>query len=141
MTMAVLTFVASFLLLPAGDWTRRRISRHRDNIFGMTRRTNAWVKLGISVGSAVFVVLPQVVTSVRTVGTAFFPEDDRAEFIMAPNTARIESSTRDSRLKRPRARARTRSQHLRRWATAGRAVWTRATLRPHGSEEQTQAIG
>jgi HAE1 family hydrophobic/amphiphilic exporter-1 len=34
----------------------------------------------------VFVALPQVVPPVRTVGTAFFPEDDRSEFIMALET-------------------------------------------------------
>src|SRR5436190_10774296 len=77
-TMAVLTFVASFLLptrgvtgLGAGFLGIAII------IFGMTRRTNFWVKLGISlVGLAVFVILPQKVTPVRTVGTAFFPQDD-----------------------------------------------------------------
>jgi HAE1 family hydrophobic/amphiphilic exporter-1 len=38
------------------------------------------------VGLATFVALPQVVPPIRTVGTAFFPEDDRSEFIMAIET-------------------------------------------------------
>jgi HAE1 family hydrophobic/amphiphilic exporter-1 len=38
------------------------------------------------VGLVTFVALPQKVPAIRTVGTAFFPVDDRSEFIMALET-------------------------------------------------------
>jgi len=45
------------------------------------------VRIGIAAaGLAVFVIGPQKFPAIRTVGTAFFPEDDRAEFIMALQT-------------------------------------------------------
>ena len=42
--------------------------------------------LVVLAGAAVFVALPQVVTPWRTVGSAFFPVDDRSEFIMKLET-------------------------------------------------------
>ena len=38
------------------------------------------------VGAKAFGMTPMVLPAIRTVGTAFFPEDDRAEFIMALET-------------------------------------------------------
>jgi HAE1 family hydrophobic/amphiphilic exporter-1 len=57
-------------------------------VFGFTRKRMHWfVRTVVTVvGLGVFFVLPQKVTPVRTVGTGFFPEDDRAEFIMALET-------------------------------------------------------
>ncbi|MEK7402078.1 MAG: efflux RND transporter permease subunit [Gemmatimonadota bacterium] len=52
-----------------------------------SRRFNQWARAGIAVaGAAVFVMLPQVVPPIRTVGSAFFPVDDRSEFIMKLET-------------------------------------------------------
>jgi HAE1 family hydrophobic/amphiphilic exporter-1 len=57
-------------------------------VFGFTRKRMHWLVRTVVtvVGLGVFFVLPQKVTPVRTVGTGFFPEDDRAEFIMALET-------------------------------------------------------
>jgi len=89
MTMAALTFFASFLLPTRGlTGLAAAFLGIAIVVFGLTRRGMHWAgKLGIAVvGLAVFAMLPQKVPAVRTVGTAFFPEDDRAEFIMALQT-------------------------------------------------------
>src|SRR5262249_16460170 len=54
-------------------------------VFGFTKGgLRWWSRLGIAaVGLAAFIMLPQKVTPIRTVGTGFFPEDARSEFIMA----------------------------------------------------------
>src|SRR5207244_8817215 len=57
-------------------------------VFGMTwRRLHVVARTAVAlVGLAVFVMLPRIVPPVRTVGTAFFPEEDRGEFIMSLET-------------------------------------------------------
>ncbi|MEX2152026.1 MAG: efflux RND transporter permease subunit, partial [Gemmatimonadaceae bacterium] len=57
-------------------------------VFGLNaRRFNRLSRAGVIVaGIATFVMLPQIVPPVRTVGSAFFPEDDRSEFIMKIET-------------------------------------------------------
>jgi HAE1 family hydrophobic/amphiphilic exporter-1 len=50
-------------------------------------RFNRWARVGLAlVGLAVAIMLPGIVPSFRTVGTAFFPEDDRSEFIISLET-------------------------------------------------------
>jgi HAE1 family hydrophobic/amphiphilic exporter-1 len=50
-------------------------------------RLHVAARAGLAVvGLAVAIVLPRVVPPVRTVGSAFFPEDDRSEFIIALET-------------------------------------------------------
>jgi hydrophobic/amphiphilic exporter-1 (mainly G- bacteria), HAE1 family len=87
--IATLTFFASFLL-PSRGLTGLGAALFGIVIivFGLTKRgLNAFVRtVAVAVGLAVFVALPKVVPAVRTVGTGFFPEDDRAEFIMALET-------------------------------------------------------
>jgi HAE1 family hydrophobic/amphiphilic exporter-1 len=88
-TMAFLTFVASFLLPSRGmSGLAAAFLGIAIIIFAMTRRGMGMVVRSVITiaGLAVFVILPQKVTPIRTVGTAFFPEDDRAEFIMALQT-------------------------------------------------------
>ena len=88
-TMAFLTFVASFFLPSRGmSGLAAAFLGIAIIIFAMTRRGLGIVvrSLMTVVGLAVFVILPQKVPPIRTVGTAFFPEDDRAEFIMALQT-------------------------------------------------------
>src|SRR6185312_2845294 len=89
MMMAVLTFFASFflpghgLLGLAAAFVGIAIV-----VFGLVAKrmpTAARVAI-VLVGLVAFVMLPQKVPVVRNVGTAFFPEDDRAEFIMAIET-------------------------------------------------------
>jgi HAE1 family hydrophobic/amphiphilic exporter-1 len=57
-------------------------------VFGLNaRRFGKLASAGVFVaGLATFVTLPQVVPPMRTVGSAFFPEDDRSEFIMKIET-------------------------------------------------------
>jgi HAE1 family hydrophobic/amphiphilic exporter-1 len=57
-------------------------------VFGVTKgRLHVGARIGLVLaGLAVAVVLPGKVPAVRTVGTAFFPEDDRSEFIIALET-------------------------------------------------------
>ena len=88
-TMATLTFFASFLLPSRGlSGLGAAIIGIAIMVFGFTRRGLPWyARLGLAVvGLGVFAVLPQKVMPVRTVGTGFFPEDDRSEFIMAIET-------------------------------------------------------
>jgi HAE1 family hydrophobic/amphiphilic exporter-1 len=88
-TIAVLTFFASFVLPSRGlTGLAAAIVGIGIIVFGLnTRRVHGSVRALIVVGGlAAFVALPRLVPPVRTVGTAFFPEDDRAEFIMALET-------------------------------------------------------
>jgi hydrophobic/amphiphilic exporter-1 (mainly G- bacteria), HAE1 family len=57
-------------------------------IYGLNaRRFNRVARTGVVLaGLATFFVLPQVVPPVRTVGSAFFPVDDRSEFILKIET-------------------------------------------------------
>ena len=88
-TMATLTFFASFLLPSRGiTGLAAAIVGIAIMVFGFTQKRLHWsARLLLSiVGLAAFVVLPRMVPPVRTVGTGFFPEDDRSEFIMAIET-------------------------------------------------------
>ena len=81
---------------------------------------------GCSYGAAAKVIAP-----VRTVGVGFFPEDDRAEFIMALETP-PGSNMAYTRLKAQEAARITRAHpevptRTPRSAAARRARWTRAT--------------
>ncbi|MEX2178897.1 MAG: efflux RND transporter permease subunit [Gemmatimonadaceae bacterium] len=87
--IAVGTFFASFLL-PA-----RGVSGLLAALFGIgvvlaglnVSRLHFLGRVAIVlVGVAVFVKLPGLVPPVRTVGTAFFPEDDRSEFVLKIET-------------------------------------------------------
>jgi HAE1 family hydrophobic/amphiphilic exporter-1 len=89
MTMAALTFFASFVLPSRGvSGLAAALLGIAIVVVGMTRRhLHVVARTAIAiVGLAVFVMLPRIVPPVRTVGTAFFPEEDRAEFIMALET-------------------------------------------------------
>ncbi len=89
MMMAAMTFVASFFLPSRGlSGLAAAIVGIAIVVFGFTRKRMHWLVRTVVtvVGLGVFFVLPQKVTPVRTVGTGFFPEDDRAEFIMALET-------------------------------------------------------
>jgi HAE1 family hydrophobic/amphiphilic exporter-1 len=88
-TIAVLTFFGSFLLPTRGlSGLAVGLVGMLIVVFGVSKRgLPLFARIGVAVvGLAVFVIGPQQVPAVRTVGTAFFPEDDRAEFIMALQT-------------------------------------------------------
>ena len=88
-TMAVLTFFASFVLPSRGlTGLAAALVGIAIIVFGLTKRGlhGSLRVVAALAGLAAFVVLPRVVPPVRTVGTAFFPVDDRAEFIMALET-------------------------------------------------------
>jgi HAE1 family hydrophobic/amphiphilic exporter-1 len=88
-TIAALTFFASFLLPTRGlSGLAVALIGILVIVFGLTKRGfPVFARIAVAaVGLAVFVIGPQQVPAVRTVGTAFFPEDDRAEFIMALQT-------------------------------------------------------
>jgi hydrophobic/amphiphilic exporter-1 (mainly G- bacteria), HAE1 family len=57
-------------------------------VFGLNaRRLHSIARAGVVLaGLAFFIALPQIVPPMRTVGSAFFPEDDRSEFIMKIET-------------------------------------------------------
>ena len=88
-SMALLTFFASFFI-PARGLTglAAALAGIAIVVFGLVAKRIPGVVRGILVivGLAAFGYLPQKVPVVRNVGTAFFPEDDRAEFIMALET-------------------------------------------------------
>jgi hydrophobic/amphiphilic exporter-1 (mainly G- bacteria), HAE1 family len=88
-TIATLTFFASFFL-PSRGLTGLAAALVGIGIivFGLNTRRVHWTGrvVIIAAGLAAFVLLPQQVKPFRTVGTGFFPEDDRAEFIMALET-------------------------------------------------------
>lgn len=83
------TFFASFLLPTRGiTGLFAALLGIAVVIYGINAdRFNRVARAGVIVaGLAVFVVLPQIVPPVRTVGSAFFPEDDRSEFILKIET-------------------------------------------------------
>ena len=88
-TMATLTFFASFLLPSRGiSGLAAAIVGIAVMVFGFTQKRIHWsarVVFAI-VGLGAFIMLPRMVPPIRTVGTGFFPEDDRSEFIMAIET-------------------------------------------------------
>jgi hydrophobic/amphiphilic exporter-1 (mainly G- bacteria), HAE1 family len=88
-TIAVGTFFASFLL-PSRGMSGLAVALVAIGIivFGLnTARFGRWGRLAVILGGiAAFFVLPRIVPPVRTVGSAFFPEDDRSEFIMKIET-------------------------------------------------------
>ena len=95
--IAALTFFASFLLPTLGlSGLAVAIVGILLIVLGLTKKTMPSVVRGLSAvaGLAVFIfafsaafgAFPGVIKPIRTVGTAFFPEDDRAEFIMALET-------------------------------------------------------
>ena len=89
MAMAVLTFFASFFLPGHGlIGLAAALVGIAIVVFGLIakRMPTAARAAIVLVGLVAFVMLPQKVPVVRNVGTAFFPEDDRAEFIMAIET-------------------------------------------------------
>jgi HAE1 family hydrophobic/amphiphilic exporter-1 len=87
--IAIGTFFASFLL-PARGVTGllAGLLGIAVMVYGLNaRRFKRPMRWGIvAAGFATFFVLPQIVPPVRTVGSAFFPEDDRSEFILKIET-------------------------------------------------------
>ncbi len=89
LVLAVGTFVASFLLPKYGvSGLAAALAGIGVVVFALnTVRFGPWARAGLGiVGAAIFVVLPRVVPPIRTVGSAFFPVDDRSEFIMKIET-------------------------------------------------------
>ncbi|HSQ29096.1 MAG TPA: efflux RND transporter permease subunit [Gemmatimonadaceae bacterium] len=96
-TTAALTFLASFFL-PSLGLTGLGLALVGIVliVFGQTRKglhgagRTLFIALGamtfIFTGAMAFGAAPLLITPARTVGTAFFPEDDRAEFIMQLET-------------------------------------------------------
>ena len=87
--IAVGTFFAAFLLPSSGvTGLFAGLLGIAIMILGLnTRRVNRYGRAAIVLaGVATFYVLPGIVPPVRTVGTAFFPEDDRSEFILKIET-------------------------------------------------------
>jgi len=89
LVIAAGTFFAAFLLPTRG------VSGLFAALFGIgimvfalnSVRFGRWAKAGLFVvGAAIFVQLPQVVPPMRTVGSSFFPVDDRSEFTMKLET-------------------------------------------------------
>ena len=83
------TFFASFLLPTRGiTGLGAGVLGIAVIVFGLNARGfNRWSRAGVIVaGAATFIMLPQIVPPVRTVGSAFFPVDDRSEFIMKIET-------------------------------------------------------
>ena len=89
MAIATLTFAAAFLLPSRGlSGLGAAIVGIAIVVFGLNTRRVHWVAraLIVVIGLVAFGSLPFLVHPVRTVGTAFFPEDDRSEFIMSLET-------------------------------------------------------
>jgi HAE1 family hydrophobic/amphiphilic exporter-1 len=89
MLIATLTFFASFLLPTRGvSGLLVAFAGIAIVVAGLIAKRLPKPVRGVLViaGLAVFAVVPQLVPPVHTVGTAFFPEDDRAELIMAIET-------------------------------------------------------
>ncbi|HJQ18780.1 MAG TPA: efflux RND transporter permease subunit, partial [Gemmatimonadaceae bacterium] len=83
------TFFASFLLPTRGvTGLLAALLGIGIIVYGINaRRFGGLARAGVIVaGVAAFIVLPRVVPAFRTVGSAFFPVDDRSEFIMKIET-------------------------------------------------------
>ncbi len=122
-TIAALTFFASFLLPTRGvSGLAVAIVGIAVTVFGLTKRgLNAPARVvTVLAGLAAFLILPQLVPPVRTVGTAFFPDDDRGEFTMALETP-PGSNLEYTRLKAEEAAAIARAHR-------GEVVYTYSTL-------------
>jgi hydrophobic/amphiphilic exporter-1 (mainly G- bacteria), HAE1 family len=88
-TIAIGTFFAAFLLPTRGvTGLFAALLGIAIVVFGLnSRRFNRVARWGVVIaGAATFVMLPRVVPPWRTVGSAFFPEDDRSEFILKVET-------------------------------------------------------
>lgn len=88
-TIAVLTFFASFFLPSRGlTGLAAALLGIAIIVFGLVRKNlHVAARIAIAVvGLVAFFTLPFQVPAVRTIGTAFFPDDDRSEFIMALET-------------------------------------------------------
>ena len=87
--LAIGTFFASFTLFSGGvTGLFAALAGLAVLVFALTtKRLPRLAKVAVGlVGVAMFVMLPKMVSPVRTVGVGFFPEDDRAEFIIALET-------------------------------------------------------
>ncbi len=95
--MAALTFIASFFLPSYGlTGLGLAVAAIAIIVFGMTKAglNRATRSAVIAIGSIGYVyaavtsfgIAPRALQPIRTVGTGFFPEDDRAEFTMALET-------------------------------------------------------
>ena len=83
------TFFASFLLPTRGlTGLLAALIGIAVTVYGFNaRRFNGLMRAGLVVaGVVLFVALPQIVPPVRTVGSSFFPVDDRSEFILKIET-------------------------------------------------------
>jgi HAE1 family hydrophobic/amphiphilic exporter-1 len=89
MALALGTFFASFTLFTGGvTGLLAALAGLTVVVFSLTTKRLPKlprIVLGLA-GLAIFFVLPGKVTPVRTLGTGFFPEDDRSEFIVALET-------------------------------------------------------
>jgi HAE1 family hydrophobic/amphiphilic exporter-1 len=87
--LALGTFFASFTLFTGGiTGLAAALAGLTVLVFALTTKRLpkvARIAVGLA-GLAMFFLLPRVVTPVRTLGTGFFPEDDRSEFIIAIET-------------------------------------------------------
>src|SRR5688572_10728818 len=87
--LAIGSFFAAFLLPTRGvSGLAAAVLGIAIIVFGLSSpRFNLWSRIAVAaVGAIVFFMLPNVVPPVRTVGSAFFPEDDRSEFILKVET-------------------------------------------------------
>src|SRR5688572_4136062 len=83
------TFFAAFLLPTRGvSGLLAALLGIAVMVFGLNaRRYGMLARAGVVIaGISTFLILPQIVPPVRTVGSAFFPEDDRSEFILKIET-------------------------------------------------------
>jgi HAE1 family hydrophobic/amphiphilic exporter-1 len=87
--LAIGTFFASFTLFSGG------VSGLLGALLGLgvivwaltNKRLPRLAKIGVGIaGVLMFIALPKIIPPVRTVGVGFFPEDDRAEMIIAVET-------------------------------------------------------
>ena len=89
MVLAIGSFFAAFTLPTAGvTGLAAAVLGIAIVVYGLNaRRLPKYGRWGVViVGALVFAMLPRVVPPVRTVGAAFFPVDDRSEFIMKVET-------------------------------------------------------
>ncbi|MEO6877338.1 MAG: efflux RND transporter permease subunit, partial [Gemmatimonadaceae bacterium] len=96
-TMAAMSFFASFFLPSYGlSGLSVALVAIAIVVFGLVKRglnvpvrsiiVATGVALFMFIGAGAFGLAPMIIPPVRTVGTAFFPVDDRSEFIMALET-------------------------------------------------------